>query len=398
MAGRIRSIKPELLDDEIAAGLSDDAWRLFVSSWLLADDFGNFRAAPRYLAAQVWQDTTRNALTPLLELVQKERVLLYEVDGQLYAAVSTWERHQRVDNAGKPRVPSPPTNIREVSRDLAESLGGSPLGPKTPRLDLSEGSPRRTSQKEQRNVVSNSAPVGAGFVADPGPGPTADASPPTLRPAAPSAPPPECPLLPPWADLERAPVPSGIPEAAPASLTPSSVQPEPASPGSPADPLPSAAPVAPLPKPDAAEPLALPFVLRPPPIRRDPVVEIFAEYVAGWKRVTKGRRAPKLDEKRRRLTLDRLRHFTEDELKAAARGVWRCEWNLDNKQTEYDLVMRDTKHVEKFAACDVGPGAEQQVFSEPPPPPMRPEIAAMPVRKAGSVDDVMALIRGEAHG
>jgi hypothetical protein len=156
--------------------------------------------------------------------------------------------------------------------------------------------------------------------------------------------------------------------------------------------------VAPLPKPDAAEPLALPFVLRPPPIRRDPVVEIFAEYVAGWKRVTKGRRAPKLDEKRRRLTLDRLRHFTEDELKAAARGVWRCEWNLDNKQTEYDLVMRDTKHVEKFAACDVGPGAEQQVFSEPPPPPMRPEIAAMPVRKAGSVDDVMALIRGEAHG
>ena len=54
MAGRIRSIKPELLEDEKAAALSDAAWRLFVSSWLLADDYGCFRAGPRYLAALVW--------------------------------------------------------------------------------------------------------------------------------------------------------------------------------------------------------------------------------------------------------------------------------------------------------------------------------------------------------
>ena len=59
MAGRIRSIKPELLDDEVAAGLSDAAWRLFVSSWILADDHGCFRAGARYLAPQGWPDTRR---------------------------------------------------------------------------------------------------------------------------------------------------------------------------------------------------------------------------------------------------------------------------------------------------------------------------------------------------
>lgn len=110
MSGRIRTIKPELLEDEKASALSDAAWRLFVSSWLLADDHGRFRAGARYLAASVWQDTTRtgDATAALAELVQAGRVRVYDVDGQTYAEIPTWARHQRIDNAGKPRVPPPP--------------------------------------------------------------------------------------------------------------------------------------------------------------------------------------------------------------------------------------------------------------------------------------------------
>ena len=44
MSGRIRTIKPELLDDAVTAGLSDMAFRLFVSSIVLADDYGRLRA------------------------------------------------------------------------------------------------------------------------------------------------------------------------------------------------------------------------------------------------------------------------------------------------------------------------------------------------------------------
>jgi hypothetical protein len=111
VAGRIRSIKPEILDDEVATDLSDAAWRLWVSSWLLADDHGRFRAAPRYLAAEVWQDTRRidAAAAALDELARVRLVRRYDVEGQAYAEIkpSGWKKHQRIDHPGAPRVPVP---------------------------------------------------------------------------------------------------------------------------------------------------------------------------------------------------------------------------------------------------------------------------------------------------
>lgn len=134
MAGRIRSIKPELLDDNKACDLSDTAWRLFVSSWLLADDHGNLRADRRYLASQVWQDTTRDADAPLHELAKAGLVRVYCVRGSRYANIPGWARHQRIDNAGKPRVPgiderddhgNDPVSERP-EQDFAANLGEPP--------------------------------------------------------------------------------------------------------------------------------------------------------------------------------------------------------------------------------------------------------------------------------
>lgn len=162
MAGRIRTIKPELLDDEVASGLSDRAWRLWVSSWLLADDHGNLRAHERHLAANIWQDTSVDVGPAIAELVAKGRWQVYAVSGQRYAHIRNFDRHQRVDNRGKPRVPGPelddgswsepapssrrvapePTKVQEVSGRFAEnlrepprtsaSLGDSPLRARAP--------------------------------------------------------------------------------------------------------------------------------------------------------------------------------------------------------------------------------------------------------------------------
>lgn len=107
MAGRIRSIKPEVLEDELAAALPDDAWRLWVSLWVLADDHGNVRAGNQYLAATVWQDTSRDASKPLAVLIDRGFLSPYAVQAQRYAHINGWSKHQRVDNAGKPRVPLP---------------------------------------------------------------------------------------------------------------------------------------------------------------------------------------------------------------------------------------------------------------------------------------------------
>jgi len=141
MAGRIRSIKPEVLDDEVAAGLTDAAWRMWVSSWVLADDHGNLRAAAKYLAANVWQDTSRDAETPLAELIRKGRFQPYAVNGQRYVHVHAWHKHQRVDNASNPRVPTPDkddgtwdpvvtpilSETRRESPTVSESFGEIPL-------------------------------------------------------------------------------------------------------------------------------------------------------------------------------------------------------------------------------------------------------------------------------
>lgn len=181
MAGRIRSIKPEVLEDEVAAGLSDPAWRMWVSSWVLADDHGNLRAGTSYLAANVWQDTTRDADTPRQELIDKGLFEPYSVNGQKYVHVHAWNKHQRVDNASNPRVPKPemddgswyPTLTRHSSEVLGEpprtsvtlvvspqpsgSVGEIPLA-RAPAHDRRE---TPISDPDHRPPTSPPAPLGA---------------------------------------------------------------------------------------------------------------------------------------------------------------------------------------------------------------------------------------------
>jgi hypothetical protein len=118
VSGRIRSIKPEIAEDEVAIGLSDAAWRMWVTSWVLADDHGNVRAGEKYLAASVWQDTSRNVEAPLMELIEKGRFEPYSVGGQHYAHIHAFVRHQRIDNAGKPRMPGPQDNDQTWNQEL----------------------------------------------------------------------------------------------------------------------------------------------------------------------------------------------------------------------------------------------------------------------------------------
>lgn len=142
MPGRIRSIKPEILEDERTARLSDTAWRMFVSLWLLADDHGALRAEPDYLAGQVLWGTGAGApavLSALAELGAAGLVLRYQVRAQNYVQIKNWLKHQRVDHPSKPRVPrhDDPTAIpvlgdpREASRDSLSTLATDLRSPTT---------------------------------------------------------------------------------------------------------------------------------------------------------------------------------------------------------------------------------------------------------------------------
>lgn len=163
MAGRIRSIKPEILDDERSAGLSDAAWRLWVSMWLLADDHGRSRGSPIWLESQVFWASRhpRETVARLLEELATARLIVqYGVDGQRYIEIRNWVKHQKVDHPGKPRVPAPldvsalfiqqvAENPRESLEKLSDGIAsiGETLAPdlRSPTADLDHRSPIGTA-------------------------------------------------------------------------------------------------------------------------------------------------------------------------------------------------------------------------------------------------------------
>lgn len=108
--GRIRSIKPEILEDEKTANLSHLEWRLFVSIWVIADDHGNLRGEASYVqGAALWalQIPGWEVEQALEGLARVGLIVFYRVRGQLYMHIAGWDKHQRVDKPGKPRMPIP---------------------------------------------------------------------------------------------------------------------------------------------------------------------------------------------------------------------------------------------------------------------------------------------------
>lgn len=159
--GRIRTLKPELLEDTRTASLSDAAFRLFVASVLLADDHGNLRADERWLSGQVWwaRGGSPQVAEILRELAEAELILAYRVREQMYVHLRGWSKHQRIDNAGKPRVPGPSdpdaltipdvdSVISDDSRNSAANLREIPLDLRPPTSDLDllsvSSKPRKT--------------------------------------------------------------------------------------------------------------------------------------------------------------------------------------------------------------------------------------------------------------
>jgi len=151
---RIRSIKPELLEDEKTATLSHLEWRLFVSAILLADDYGNFRASPaRVSGVALWAH--REDVGPALDALESAGLIVrYTVDGQAYAHISGWEKHQKVDHPGKPSCPGQEKVSRNPRESLAETARESRLigsGSEGIGSDLSppEGAPAIPGTTEQ---------------------------------------------------------------------------------------------------------------------------------------------------------------------------------------------------------------------------------------------------------
>jgi hypothetical protein len=110
---RIRTIKPEWLEDESLATCSDTARMVSVALIVLADDYGNGRAHHLYLTSRIWpyascdpHEALARVSRALHELVAIGFAQLYEVKGQTYYNLTNWKRHQRIDRPSQPLVPA----------------------------------------------------------------------------------------------------------------------------------------------------------------------------------------------------------------------------------------------------------------------------------------------------
>ncbi len=129
MAGRIRTIKPEILTDSKTARLSDAAWRLFVSSWLLADDAGRFPADLLVIAGQIFPGRSFAEVEVALEECARAGLLtVYDIRDQQFAEIAGWAKHQKINRPSGPKFPGPDEELPKahgaLTADSVKAHGG----------------------------------------------------------------------------------------------------------------------------------------------------------------------------------------------------------------------------------------------------------------------------------
>lgn len=115
MAGRIRSIKPELREDIAFASLTDRSARLFPMLFTLVDDLGRCPGSPAFLAGAVFfaRPCAPNVIgKAIAELVAANLIRTYEVNRAAFIEIVGWRvqgsvTHQRIDKPQPSRYPAP---------------------------------------------------------------------------------------------------------------------------------------------------------------------------------------------------------------------------------------------------------------------------------------------------
>lgn len=111
---RIRNIKPEFFTSESVAELPLRTRLTWIGLWTHSDNFGRARDNVRAIKGAVWPLDDDVSIEDIEEdlrtLVEKRRLLRYEVDGKRYLMVTNWGEHQYGAFKGEPKHPEPVDN------------------------------------------------------------------------------------------------------------------------------------------------------------------------------------------------------------------------------------------------------------------------------------------------
>jgi hypothetical protein len=170
MAGRIRSIKPELRELAAFAALTDRAVRLYFGILSLVDDTGRCPAGASFLAGAIWfaRPCAANLVgKALAELATAKIVSPYEVNGAPFLEIVGWTvqggpTHQRIEKPQPGRYPRPRSNHsgngsgNDSGTDLRSQI--TDLRPPTPLGVAVARTQREISGAEALSLPASSAP------------------------------------------------------------------------------------------------------------------------------------------------------------------------------------------------------------------------------------------------
>lgn len=153
--GRMRTLKPEFFRSKPLARCSIPARLTFEGLWCEADDYGRGDADARVLKGHVWpldDDITWQIVEGHLgELEREGCIVLYEVDGNTYYAIPSWEKHQAAAyRRGKAIYPEPPCD--NLHDDACKEMQAAPLRV----LELGTGN--EEVEASQATVAVNGSP------------------------------------------------------------------------------------------------------------------------------------------------------------------------------------------------------------------------------------------------
>lgn len=144
---RIRTIKPEFPQSESMGRISREARLCFVLLWTVCDDAGRTRGSSRMLASLLYpyDDDAPSLIDAWIgELEREHCVVRYSSEGDTYIEVCNWLKHQRIDNASRPKFPGPIEGSLILAR-VPDPLDKKTLGPRTKEGTKDQG-PRSEDQ------------------------------------------------------------------------------------------------------------------------------------------------------------------------------------------------------------------------------------------------------------
>jgi hypothetical protein len=106
---RIRTIKPDLWQDEAIGEISLEARLTFVGLITQADDHGRLKGSPKLVKAWVFpydETPLRKVSEWLRELHESGLIICFKVEGRDFIELPSWKKHQRVSHPTDSALPS----------------------------------------------------------------------------------------------------------------------------------------------------------------------------------------------------------------------------------------------------------------------------------------------------